>query len=468
MKSVLVASSDREACNVIRKALEAEYDIFFVSTFTQCLEKFQRKRYELTFIDVAYLQEFMENNTIGHYKSVLQLFWNAFPSAHVIVLAPQKRIRHCVDVVKAGASNYLTFPLDIVELKHVIANLYETELRESELEHFRSNFWQKDSLELIQTKSPVMESIYKKVMAVAPTRTTVLLTGETGTGKGVMAKLIHAHSNRKENTFVSVHCGAISDNLVESELFGHEKGSFTGAIGRKHGKFEIAQDGTIFLDEIATVSPSIQIKLLNILQEKTFQRVGGVETIDCDVRIIAATNVDLKKMCADGTFRQDLYYRLNVFPIEIPPLREREEDIPFLADVFLRRLNTLYTKNIRRFHPDVIDALKKYPWPGNIREMEHLIERAYILEHTSLLTTESFPIELFTFDTELMSVPVNTSMTLAAARQKALDDVEQQYLKQVLREHNGRINKTAQSAGITTRQIHKLLKKHGIDKNQYK
>lgn len=234
------------------------------------------------------------------------------------------------------------------------------------------------------------------------------------------------------------------------------------------GKFEIAPGGTIFLDEIGTISPSVQVKLLHFLQERMFQRVGGDETIACDVRIIAATNNDLKQLCDEGLFRRDLYYRLNVFPIEIPPLRERREDIALLAETFLQRLNRLYPKEIRGIHIDVLSAFEKYSWPGNIREMEHLIERAYIVEKGSILSPGSFPIELFTHTGFVTPMPLNTSRTLAVARRKAVEDFERHYLKGILAEHNGRINKTARAAGISTRQLHKLMKKYAIDKNNFK
>ena len=223
-------------------------------------------------------------------------------------------------------------------------SINESLLLQSELDYLRDRFWQADSLEIVQTRCPGMKTVFDKIRSVAPTKSTVMLTGETGTGKGVMANLIHKHSNRSEAQFISVHCGAIPDTLLESELFGHEKGAFTGAVRRKLGKFEIAKGGTIFLDEIGTVTPSAQIKLLQILQDGTFQRVGGEETLEANVRVIAATNTDLKRMCDDGLFRKDLYYRLNVFPIEIPPLRERMEDIPHFVDVFLRKMNKFHLK----------------------------------------------------------------------------------------------------------------------------
>ncbi|UCF94160.1 MAG: sigma-54-dependent Fis family transcriptional regulator, partial [Desulfobacterales bacterium] len=321
---------------------------------------------------------------------------------------------------------------------------------------------------LIQTKSALMQKVFEKIRSVSPTKSTVLLIGETGTGKSMMAKLIHQHSNRREAQFISVHCGAIPDTLLESELFGHEKGAFTGAIRRKMGKFEIAKGGTIFLDEIGTITPSAQIKLLQILQDGTFQRVGGESTLDANARVITATNTDLKKMCETGQFRKDLYYRLNVFPIEIPPLRERIEDIPSLCDSFLHRLNKFNSKQIDGIHPGVIEAFRRYSWPGNIRELENLVERAYILETSSILMPESFPNELFQSGSLVGCLPANSSMTLAEARQHGIEDIERNYLKEVLARNKGKINESAQEAGITTRQLNKLMNKYGIRKEEFK
>jgi transcriptional regulator with GAF, ATPase, and Fis domain len=313
-----------------------------------------------------------------------------------------------------------------------------------------------------------MIKVFDKIRSVAPTKSTVLLFGETGSGKGVLAKLIHRHSTRGDAQFINVHCGAIPDTLLESELFGHEKGAFTGAVRRKLGKFEIAQGGTIFLDEIGTITPSAQIKLLQVLQDGNYQRVGGEDTLEANVRIIAATNMDLKKMCDDGRFRRDLYYRLNVFPIGIFPLRERIEDIPLLVDVFLKKFNNLFQKEIRGIHPEVIKAFKSYFWPGNIREMENLMERAYILEMTSILTPQSFPNELFDSVSKPDSSSEATFPILAEAREKGIDSVEKQYLKELLSRTNGKIRTTSELAGISTRQLHKLMTKHGIRKENFR
>lgn len=313
-----------------------------------------------------------------------------------------------------------------------------------------------------------MKSVNGKAQAVAPTNTTVLLYGETGTGKGVLAGLIHSRSNRSGHQFIQVHCGAIPDTLLESDLFGHEKGAFTGATKRRLGKFEIARGGTIFLDEIGTISSSAQVKMLQVLQDKTFLRVGGDTVINADTRIIAATNTDLKKKADEGTYRRDLYYRLNVFPIEVPPLRETKTDIPLLTDHFLNRLNALYSKNIHAVHPDVMQAFDTYDWPGNIRELENLMERSYILETSSVLSPESFPGELFAQDSPAAQIPFDMSQKLADVRRKAVENIERQYLKELLMRNKGRIAPTAKSAGISSRQLHKLMTKYQIQKKDFK
>ena len=370
--------------------------------------------------------------------------------------------------VKAGASNYLTYPLDTSEIIHVTESIYESLIVQSELDYLRDQFWEVESLSQIHTKNPEMQKVFTKIRSVAKTKSTVLLTGETGTGKGILASIIHKHSNRKDDQFISVHCGAIPETLLESELFGHEKGAFTGAIRRKLGKFEIAQNGTIFLDEISTVPLSAQIKLLQILQDKTLVRVGGEESVGINARIISATNIDLKNMCDEGLFRKDLYFRLNVFPIEIPPLRERKEDIPHLAGIFLERMNAFHAKDINDIHPAVMEGFDTYTWPGNIRELENLIERAYLLETSSILTPESFPPELFVPGEHQPRVKMDTSFTLKEVRQKGVEQIERFYLKELLAENKGRIKNSAQAAGISTRQLSKLMKKYGLRKEEFK
>jgi DNA-binding NtrC family response regulator len=243
----------------------------------------QKSPYDLIFIDLNILLEGFPNN---NYKEALQTLWNQYPLIDIIVMVDQKDLRMAVIAVKPGARSYLTYPIDPEEVKHVSEVINEKVIMESELGYLRDKFWHVDSLKLIQTKNDLMKSVFNKIRSVSPTKSTVLLLGETGTGKNVLAKLIHQHSNRRDAQFISVHCGAIPDTLLESDLFGHERGAFTGALRRKLGKFEIARKGTIFLDEIGTITPAAQIKLLQILQDGTFQRVGGEETLEADIRVI--------------------------------------------------------------------------------------------------------------------------------------------------------------------------------------
>jgi len=465
MRNILVVSKQQDAFRALNASFGKEYRIDKASNRDTALEALRKRRSDFVFIDLEILKESVPGNA---YNAALEPFWHLYPTIEIIVMSPQEMIREAVMAVKAGASNYLTYPINPDEVRYVTESLHESIIAQSELDYLRDQFWQSDSLELIQTKSSVMKKALDKVRSVAPTKSTVLLTGETGTGKGELAKLIHRHSNRREAQFISVHCGAIPDTLIESELFGHEKGAFTGAVRRKLGKFEIANGGTIFLDEVGTITPSAQIKLLQVLQDRSFQRVGGEATIEVDVRIIAATNMDLTKMCDEGQFRKDLYYRLNVFPVEVPPLKERAEDIPHIVEVILGRLNRFNSKQIREVHPQVMDAFRSYPWPGNIRELENLMERSYILEASSVLSPESFPNELFASEALSPSVSVDARFTLAEIRNRGIEDIERRYLKQLLARNKGKIKDSAQEAGITTRQLHKLMKKHGMRKEEFK
>ena len=465
MKAILITTSEQKLFRTIRSCFPSEYRVESATSKQQALDLLSKKRFDLVFIELNILTASVPDE---NYKEALQPFWQAYPTIEIIVMAPQRHIRKAVRAVKAGASDYLPYPIDTEEVKHIAESINESIIKQSELNYLRDQFWHIDSLELIQTKSLAMKKIFDKIRSVSPTKSTVLLAGDTGTGKSILAKLIHQHSNRGGAQFISVHCGAIPDTLVESEMFGHEKGAFTGAIKRKLGKFEIAHGGTIFLDEIGTITPSAQIKLLQVLQDGTFQRVGGEEILKTDVRVIAATNADLKKMCAEGQFRKDLYYRLNVFPIEIPALSERIEDIPLFIETFLRNLNNYSLKKIHSTHPHVLEAFSRYSWPGNIRELENLIERAYILETSAQLTPESFPNELFESDSNPVFIPTSETLTLTQARQRGVEEIERNYLKDVLARHKGKIGESAKAAGISTRQLNKLMNKYGIRKEEFK
>lgn len=467
MNSVLAATKNSAAIRSIQKGFREKFLIDTADSLKSSLDKASRHRYEFILIDAEMLLTGGSDENDG-VKHTLRQFRSFFPEVEIIVLTTHQFIPGAVDAVKAGASNYFTYPIDPTELNYVVESIRREQRLYSELNYLRDRFWRRDSYAVLNTKNQRMQAVFEKVRSVAPMETTVLLMGETGTGKGVLAHLIHKHSTRSEKQFISVHCGAIPETLLESELFGHEKGAFTGADRRKLGKFEIAERGTVFLDEIGTISAPMQIKLLQVLQDRSYQRVGGETSLRADVRIIAATNSDLQRMVETGTFRRDLFYRLNVFPIEIPPLRGRIEDIPSLAENFLARWNRLSRKKISRIDPDVMKAFQQYPWPGNIRELENLIERAYVLETSSVLSPESFPAELFTPGQVSPAAESDPVLPLARARQQAVAAFEKQYLRRLLTIHAGKINQSAAAAGITPRQLHTLLSRHGLRKEHFK
>lgn len=466
MKRILVATANSDASQSISDCFHKTYLTDVSVDISGCLDCFKQHRYEFLFIDINFLCTSLSSST--DLKQCLRPFWEVAPTIQIVILTTPENVRHAIRAMKAGASDYLTYPLSIEEIQYVAEGLFEDLRLKSELNYLRDHFWKEDSIDFVKTNNDYMKQVFDKIKSVAATRATVLLTGETGTGKGVLARLIHHHSNRSDKQFISVHCGAIPDTLLESELFGHEKGAFTGAVKRRFGKFEIAHGGTIFLDEIGTLTPSAQIKLLQVLQDKCIQRVGGEQTIQTDVRVIAATNADLEVLCSEGVFRKDLFYRLNVFPIRIPSLQERPEDIPIIIENILKRLNRFDQKNIKDIHTNAMKSLQKYNWPGNIRELENVIERSYILETSSYITPESLPSDIMDYDEVRPSVFIDPSMSLDSVRRNGIEEIERQYLKEILTINHGRIDASAQTAGISTRQLHKLLKKHALRKEDFK
>lgn len=465
MKFVLVATHFQDALQSIGQCLDNQYKVEYVDSKEKVLRSMGEKRHNLLFVDVDIL---LGKDYDNNYKEILKPLWRLNPYLEIILLSTQEDLRKAVMLVKAGARNYLTHPVREDEVNLISEQIVDSIMIESELDYLRDKFWQVDSLNHVRTDNQRMKKIFEQIRSVSPTKSTILLTGETGTGKNLMAKLIHQHSNRNDDQFISVHCGAIPDTLIESELFGHEKGAFTGAVKRKLGKFDIANGGTIFLDEIGTITKSAQIKLLQILQDGTFQRLGGEGTLSANVRIISATNSNLKEMSDAGEFRQDLFYRLNVFPIEIPPLRERMEDIGKISESILARLNRFESKDIYDIDYRVLEAFKAYSWPGNIRELENLIERAYILETSALLTPESFPAELFYLEPGTMTLKADSNKTLAEVRRNAIEDIERNYIKELLSRNKGKINISASEAGISTRQLSKLMNRYDIRKEEFK
>jgi two-component system response regulator AtoC len=347
--------------------------------------------------------------------------------AEGILVTAVKTVRTAVAAMKLGAFDYLAKPFEEDEVLSVIHRALEKRTLEREVVFLRSELARKHDFDEIVGQHPKMQKLYQLIAQVARTASTVLIAGESGTGKELIARAIHRQGPRRDKPFVPVNPAAISETLMESELFGHEKGAFTSAYQRKLGKFELANGGTLFLDEIATLKPELQAKLLRVLQEREIERVGGTRSIKVDVRIISATNVDLKKAVTNQTFREDLYYRLNVVPITVPPLRERREDIPLLVDHFIRRYNHEFKKHIEGVSPDALAALREYPWPGNVRELQNIIERSVALVEGPLIQLKDLPLDLMLPDHR---VRVREAETLPL--KQACEQFERQIVLRVL------------------------------------
>ncbi|MBL9019160.1 MAG: sigma-54-dependent Fis family transcriptional regulator [Myxococcales bacterium] len=364
--------------------------------------------------------------------------------AAVVVMTAFGAVSSAVDAMRAGAADYLTKPLNFDELLVVLDKVLEEQALRRETRQLRVRVRDRVAPNNIVGMSPPMQRVFEVVDQVAPSRATVLITGESGTGKELVANALHQRSTRANGPFIKLHCAALAESLLESELFGHEKGSFTGAMARKDGRFQLADGGTLFLDEIGEISPSIQVKLLRFLQEHEFERVGGNQTIRVDVRVIAATNRNLPEEVARGRFREDLYYRLNVVSLEMPPLRDRRSDIPALSKFFLDRYTKENGKTIEGFTPETMELLSAYDWPGNVRELENAIERAVVLTPGSLVEAKALPTNVRP-RLAPAGMPVIPGATLA--------DLEKYAILETLKSTGGSTSKAADILGISVRTI---------------
>ncbi len=373
------------------------------------------------------------------------------PDLIVVLMTAFAEVETAVRAMQAGAEHYLTKPLQIDELVLVIRRALERRHLKHEATELRARLKDRLRFDAIIGASPAMQEIFNVIEQVAPSRASVLITGESGTGKELVAQAIHEHSPRATAPFVKLHCAALAETILESELFGHEKGSFTGAVGRREGRFKQADGGTLFLDEIGEISPSIQVKLLRFLQERAFERVGGNETLKVDVRIIAATNRDLAGEVAAGKFREDLYYRLNVVNIEVPPLRARPSDLLPLANHFLQRFARENGKRIESFADDALDRITNYRWPGNVRELENVIERAVVMCDGPVLTAKHLPAGVGAVPRGAMRIPGST-----------LDEIERHAILSTLEACGGRTTAAAQMLDISVRKIQYKLHEYGV------
>ena len=364
----------------------------------------------------------------------------------VIIMTAFASVSTAVQALKDGAYDYITKPFDPDDLSHLIRNAASQISLKAENEALRNKIVSLENVDDIIGTSDAIIKVLREVERVAQSSSPVIITGESGTGKELIARAIHSNSQRKFSPLVSVHCGALTESLLESELFGHEKGAFTGAMYNRKGRFEMADGGTIFLDEIATISPKMQIELLRVLETKTFIRVGGNKEITSDFRVICATNKDLNKMVSEGTFREDLFYRLNVVNIKIPPLRERIEDIPQLVNHFIRVYCTSMSRNILTIDQAALKRIEKYDFPGNIRELENMIERAIVIGNEKEIRLKDLPFE---------KDVTNNSF-------ESLDDLEKKYISQVLNKHDWNISRTAKALKIDRVTLYNKIRKYGL------
>ncbi len=378
------------------------------------------------------------------------------PAVSVIMITGYGTVEAAVEAIRAGAFDFLTKPLIDEELLMAIERALNQRRMIEENKHLKAQLDLRFGMENIVGRDHRMRKVFDVIDAVADTRATVLITGESGTGKSLVARAIHRRSSRRDGPFVEVACGALPETLLESELFGHVAGAFTGAVSDKLGKFAQADGGTIFLDEVATASPSMQVKLLRVVQDLEFEPVGGTKTYSVDTRVILATNEDLSQAVAEGRFRQDLYYRINVINIELPPLRERIADVPLLAEHFLQRVCEESGKRVRGFTPEALEALQRYRWPGNVRELENVIERAVLLGKDEVISAEDLPAAL------AKAAPLGPESLTGRTLKDALSMPERQIILDMLEAHNWNRQATAEALGINRTTLYKKMKRLGL------
>ena len=387
--------------------------------------------------------------------------------ATVIVMTGHASIDSAVEAMKLGAYDYLVKPIDDVRLEFLIEKALADRRLQDEVRALRQGLHQRYSYHSLIGKSAPMREVFARVARVAPSNCTVLVAGETGTGKELVAQAIHYNDTSRRGPLVAVNCAAIPESLLESEFFGHERGAFTGADRQKKGRFEQAEGGTLMLDEIAALPLAMQAKLLRVLQDGTFERVGGGAMIQADCRVVAASNVDLAEAVAAGQFREDLYYRLNVVTIELPPLRERLEDLPLLVDHFLERLRErrFPAKTIAR---ETLARLARYDWPGNVRELEHVVEQMVVTTAGDEIEPANLPPQVEVTREEPFSLDFDHRRPLQAITDELTERVERAYLERVLERHHGRIDRCAEHCGLSRRSISEKLRRYGIDKAEFK
>ena len=446
-KTVLVVDDDDAHRTMLRTLVGGwGYDILEADDGSTAIEKVQERPFDLILMDVRMLKV-SGLEALDRIKTIN-------PAIPVTIMTAYSSVETAVEALKKGAYDYLTKPLDFDKLRLTIERAMEHTRLKEENRLLKENLGKHFDMQNIIGRSPAMMNLLETVAHVAASEATVMITGESGTGKELIAGVIHHNSPRKEGPYVKINCAAITETLLESELFGHEKGAFTGADRRKEGRFYQANKGSIFLDEVSEMPLTMQVKLLRVLQERELTRVGGEKVIPVDVRVIAATNKDLDELKNKDLFREDLYYRLNVVSLEIPPLKERRDDIPLLAQHFLEIFVDKNKKEIKGFTPKAMDQLIRYDWPGNVRELMNAVERAVVLARTDYLDDRDFSILQ-----PLSQLPDTTPSDFDHA--VPLEEVEKAAILRMMESVAGNKSEAARRLGITRKTLHKKLKKYG-------
>lgn len=431
--TILAIDDEKDMLKTLQNILKKQYNLLTTKSAKEALKIIQEQNIDLVLLDIRMPE--MDG------VEVLKQIRATFPNLETVMVTASKDVATAVEAMKLGAFDYIAKPFEVKELLTVIEKALEKRSLVRENLYLKEALAQASSYCELLGKTPQMKKIFETIDTVCQSNSRVLITGESGTGKELVALAIHKKSPRAKAPFIAINCAALPENLLESELFGYERGAFTGALERKLGKFELADGGTIFLDEIGCMSPAMQAKLLRVIQEKTIDRVGGTSPITIDVRILAASNIDFKKAIAEKIFRDDLYYRLNVIPIHVPPLRERKEDIPLFLDYFIDKYKKELNRPLKGYAPEALQVLSNYDWPGNVRELQNIVERVVTLSRNKLLSKDDFAKALMPAP-ERISVPENQGL------KESTDNFERECIRKALEKSDGNRSQAAKLLNI--------------------
>ncbi|HSF30935.1 MAG TPA: sigma-54 dependent transcriptional regulator [Candidatus Tectomicrobia bacterium] len=452
---ILIVEDEPDLRQVFVEILTSEgYDISTAGDGEVAMQMLSEHNYDLSLIDL-YLPKADGLQVLAHLQHVSS-------STTAIVMTGHGSIESAVEAMKKGAADFITKPVAFEQLRIVVKKALEVRQLQQENRLLRHQLKTKYRFENLVGTSPGMQQVFQLIEKVADAESTVLILGESGTGKELVARAIHFNSHRAEKPLVPVNCGAIPESLLESELFGHERGAFTGAARTRMGRFELANGGTIFLDEVGDMSPALQVKLLRVLQDQTFERVGGTKSVRVDVRIIAATNRNLEEAVARGEFREDLYYRLSVIPLNLPPLRERKDDIPLLLQYFMEQFNRMRDRKLQGFSPHALHLLVNYQWPGNVRELENLVDRVVVLKGQGIIEPEDLPEKMRTAWTPAGPVTTVEIPDAGFCLDVAVRGFERELISRALLKAEGVKNRAAQLLGIKRTTLIEKLKRHSL------